>query len=119
VEGDPIVQVQDILPPRTAEELVAGQVFLNLPCDSYGLLSNPPDSNIVFNNLPPNSFCLTLVFTGHWWWDQKITNLGNKIGKLSPDAPEENKLYMQARLARLCAFRLAFGFASSFRPPCV
>jgi hypothetical protein len=27
VEGDPIVQVQDILPPRTAEELVAGQGF--------------------------------------------------------------------------------------------
>ena len=86
------------------------RVFLKLPCDSYGLLSNPPDSNIVFNNLPPNSFCLFLVFTGLWWWDQKITNLANKIGKLSPDAPEENKLYMQARLARLCAFRLAFGF---------
>ena len=50
------------------------RVFLKLPCDSYGLLSNPPDSNIVFNNLPPNSFCLTLVFTGLWWWDQKITN---------------------------------------------
>ena len=70
----------------------------------------PPDSNIVFNNLPPNSFCLTLVFAGLWWWDRKITNLANKIGKLSPDAPEENKLYMQARLARLRALRLAFGF---------
>jgi hypothetical protein len=50
------------------------------------------------------------VFAGLWWWDRKITNLANKIGKLSPDAPEENKLYMQARLARLRALRLAFGF---------
>ena len=47
---------------------------------------------------------------GQWWWTAKVNSLAAKLKKLSPNAPQKNRDYMRAKLAKLRGIKLAFGF---------